>query len=227
MNSSSMAASLADALRQETIRVGATTATVRGGDGRLAVVQTVGSDGTITTTDGIIARRLEGYRNPTVGDLIVLVCFSSGVWIAVDRIATTAGTAWTTYTPTWTAATTNPTLGNGTLVGRWARVDGRTIVAHINLTIGSTTTLGSGAYSFALPVTSANAGASIIGNAQALQGATRYLGQNVISPNVLTTSPFFPTNSTTTTASQMTGTVPITLASGNQVRITTVYEAAS
>lgn len=227
MNSSSMAASLADALRQETIRVGTSAASVRGGDGRLAVVQTVGSDGTITTTDGIIARRLDSYRNPTVGDLIALMCFSSGIWIVLGRTATAADTAWTTYTPTWTAATTNPTLGNGTLVGRYMRVDGRTIVAHINLTIGSTTTLGTGGYSFALPVTSANAGASIVGCAQALQGATRYLGQNVISPNVLTTSPFFPTNSTTTTASQMTGSVPIALANGNQCRITTVYEAAS
>ena len=224
-NSSSMAASLADALRQETIRVGTTTAAVRGGDGRLAVVQTVGSDGTITTTDGIIARRLEDYRNPTVGDLVALMCFSSGVWIVLGRTAAAADTAWTAYTPTWTAATTNPVVNNGTLIGRYQK-HGRTVVVHINLVPGSSTTFGSGIYAFALPFTSANVGASFVGTAQLL-GSARWLGETVISPNVLTTSPFFPTNTTTTTASQMSPTVPITFASGNQLRMTLVYESAS
>lgn len=134
--------------------------------------------------------------------------------------------AWTSYTPTWTAATTNPVLGNGTLVGRYMKI-GRTVQYHINLIPGSTTTFGSGGYSFDMPATSANAGASYVGTAQILAGS-RWAGQNVISPNATTTSPFFSTNSTTTTLSQMSPTVPVNpLASGHQLRITGTYETAA
>jgi hypothetical protein len=134
--------------------------------------------------------------------------------------------AWTSYTPTWTAATTNPVLGNGTLVGRYMKI-GRTVQYHINLIPGSTTTFGAGGYSFDIPSTAANAGASYIGAAQLLAG-TRWQGQNVISPSATTTSPFFSTNSTTSTLSQMSGTVPVNpLASGHQLRITGVYETAA
>lgn len=55
------------------------------------------------------------------------------------------------YTPTWTGTTTNPTLGNGTLTGEWSR-RGNRISVDITLTIGSTTTLGSGTWEFTVPV---------------------------------------------------------------------------
>lgn len=133
--------------------------------------------------------------------------------------------AWTSYTPTWTAATTNPVLGNGTLVGRHIKW-GRTLIYHINLIMGSTTTYGSGAYSFDLPATSANAGATFVGTAQ-LAAAARWAGQTLIIPNSSVTTLFFSTNTTTTTLSAMTGTVPVTLASGNQLRMTGLYETAA
>lgn len=133
--------------------------------------------------------------------------------------------AWTAYTPTWTAATTNPVLGNGTLVGRYMKI-GRVVVAHINLTTGSTTTYGSGNYTFSLPVQAANAGASYIGGAH-LIGTDRWTGQMVISPNAVNTGPFFPISSTNTRADQQNPTRPETLASGAQVRMTMVYESAS
>ena len=133
--------------------------------------------------------------------------------------------AWTSYTPAWTAATTNPVLGNGTLIGRYMKI-GRTVLFHINLITGSTTTYGSGVYSFDLPAAAANAGAAMIGNAHLLAGS-RWNGQLVISANAVTTSPFFPTNSTTTTTQQQTGTIPATLASGHQLRMTGIYEAAA
>lgn len=54
------------------------------------------------------------------------------------------------YTPVWTAATTAPVLGNGTLTGGYMLV-GKMCDFVITLTAGSTTTFGSGAYSFTLP----------------------------------------------------------------------------
>lgn len=66
-----------------------------------------------------------------------------------DNLAVIGG-AWTSYTPTWTASTTNPVLNNGTLVGRYKKID-KTVYFTVDLTIGSTTTLGSGTYIFSLP----------------------------------------------------------------------------
>lgn len=56
----------------------------------------------------------------------------------------------TTYTPAWTASSVNPSLGNGTLLGNWSRRRDM-IRVNILLTIGSTTTLGTGNWIFSLP----------------------------------------------------------------------------
>lgn len=65
--------------------------------------------------------------------------------------------AWSTYTPTWTAsgAATQPTIGNGILSGRYRKLDPYAGLFKIRLQIGSTTAYGSGttsnAYQFTLP----------------------------------------------------------------------------
>lgn len=59
--------------------------------------------------------------------------------------------AWTTFTPTWTATTTNPVLNNGTITGHYAQIN-KTVLFWIKLTVGSTTTVGSGIYQLTLPV---------------------------------------------------------------------------
>lgn len=60
--------------------------------------------------------------------------------------------AWTSYTPAWTATTTNPVLGNGTIIGKYRQIN-KTIQFYVQITMGSTTTFGSGAFLIALPVT--------------------------------------------------------------------------
>jgi hypothetical protein len=59
---------------------------------------------------------------------------------------------WTTYTPAWTASTTNPVIGNGTLAG-WVMRTGKTVFFEILMVPGTSTTFGSGTYSFSLPYT--------------------------------------------------------------------------
>lgn len=81
---------VAGALRRQSEQVGTSTPGVRGADWRPAVVATVGTDGTITTTDSIVARRMEAYRNPAVGDLIHICQSGTGSWRAEGRLATTA-----------------------------------------------------------------------------------------------------------------------------------------
>lgn len=84
---------LAWALKQQAKRSGQSTPTVRGADWRQAVVATVGTDGTITTADGIKCRCLSPYT-PTLGDTIVISQSSAGSWIALNRLATTTR-GWT------------------------------------------------------------------------------------------------------------------------------------
>jgi hypothetical protein len=133
--------------------------------------------------------------------------------------------AWTAYTPTWTASTTTPVLGNGTLTGRYMKI-GRTVICHINLTTGSTSTYGSGNHSFSLPVQAANVGTAIVGNAHLL-GTDRWAGQIIVSPNATNISPFFPITATNTRVDFLTATRPEALVAGTQLRMTFTYEAAS
>jgi hypothetical protein len=59
---------------------------------------------------------------------------------------------WSTYTPAWGASSVNPTLGNGTITGRYFKI-GKLVQVQVALNFGSTTNVGSGLYSFSLPVT--------------------------------------------------------------------------
>lgn len=71
---------LADAVRDQAVRIGSSTPAVRGANWRMATVATVNADGTVITDDGITARRLVSYSNPAVGDLIVIHQSSGGNW---------------------------------------------------------------------------------------------------------------------------------------------------
>jgi hypothetical protein len=57
------------------------------------------------------------------------------------------------FTPVWSSTGTQPVLGNGTLYGRYALL-GKLVHLYIELTMGSTTTYGSGNYRLSLPITS-------------------------------------------------------------------------
>lgn len=66
------------------------------------------------------------------------------------QLDTIIGGAWSSYTPVWTSTGTAPTLGNGTLVGAYRQL-GKTIDLRVTLTIGSTTSIGTGVYRLSLP----------------------------------------------------------------------------
>lgn len=133
--------------------------------------------------------------------------------------------AWTPYTPAWTASTTNPVLGNGTITGRYMKL-GRIVFCNINLTTGSTTTYGSGDYGFSLPATAAAAGIAVVGQAHLL-GVSRWAGQMVISSGASTTAPFFSDSATNPRLTWMSPTKPETHAAGAQLRVSFTYESAT
>lgn len=61
-------------------------------------------------------------------------------------------TAWTSYTPIWsTDGATQPVIGNGSITGAYKQI-GKTVFVRVRLAFGSTTTGGTGAFYFSLPV---------------------------------------------------------------------------
>lgn len=64
--------------------------------------------------------------------------------------------AWQSYTPVWGSNGTQPVLNNGIISGSYTRI-GKTIHYRISMTIGSTSSLGTGTrYGFTLPSTGKN-----------------------------------------------------------------------
>ncbi|WP_275558478.1 hypothetical protein [Streptomyces sp. 5-6(2022)] len=219
---------LADAIRLQAVTAGATEPTVRGADWQTAIVTAVGT-GTVDCGT-ITARRLESYQNPAVGDRIVITQSGNGNWLACGRTVGATEQAFLTYTPTWTADTTNPSLGNGSLVGRYWRY-GTNVVGSINLTVGSSTTLGSGNYFWQLPTNAGPNGLIAIGSAQVLiAGGNRWPGQTVISPSdtnrVGVYMPTAAANSAIRRLSAANGSPDGALATNAQVRISFQYESA-
>lgn len=129
---------------------------------------------------------------------------------------------WSTYTPTWTASGTAPVLGNGTISGRYAQVRKLVFCTGI-LTMGSTTTFGTGVWSVSLPVTAVTSTTGIYVGAS-------YLHDNSVIANRRTGCQ---TVATTTTASAYSATggqiapaAPFTWAVSDKWSWSLVYEAA-
>lgn len=96
---------------------------------------------TAAATTGTISRGQEGTSG---------VAHSNGDPVVHDAMAADFGIV-TAYVPAWTAVTTNPVLNNGTATGHYILI-GPMCFFRAQVTSGSTTTYGSGQYSFTVPV---------------------------------------------------------------------------
>jgi hypothetical protein len=133
----------------------------------------------------------------------------------------TAG-AFTAYTPAWTATVTPPVLGNGTISGAYFQV-GKLVVGRMSLTMGSTTTYGSGSYQLSLPTT-INAAYQLyfpMGNGAIVHGGNIY--GFIAGVGSSTTVLWLTTAQPAVTSSPST---PVTFASGDTVYVDFTYEAA-
>jgi len=213
------------AVRRSTLAAQAAP-TVRGADWRTATVATVGADNTVTTVDGIPCRRMSTYTAPQVGDQVVISRSGAGNWLALGPLARTTDGVWTPYSVDWTASTTNPALGNGSLTGRYV-LFGRTCHVAIELTTGSTTTYGSGPWSFSVPFAAA-VGPARIGLAHAIAGSSslRVAGHVVLSQNNSRFQPYFPASSSVSNLGSGGATNPAAWVSGNTFRADITYETA-
>jgi hypothetical protein len=133
----------------------------------------------------------------------------------------TIGAAWESYTPTWTAAGTNPNIGNGSISGQWARIQKIGLV-NIFVVMGSTTTYGTSGWRFSMPSTlSINGNNTHCGNAimfDASAGYTTSIGAiGRVSGSTIEINPqgFYNASST----------APFTWGTNDQVRIMCVFQA--
>lgn len=152
-------------------------------------------------------------------------------WAAGDRITAARLNEmvgqWSSYTAAWTAATTNPVLGNGTLTARYQLL-GQTCELSIHLIFGSTTTLGSGAYSIGIPFTSSGAiGFQEVGG-QGFTGGGRSLLSGLVGSSSTALSLWGHGNTATSVIAAVgnTGLFGTAWAAGDTVRISGAYEIA-
>lgn len=100
---------------------------------------------------------------------------ASEIKALADQIDSLTAPGWTTYTPAWTSSGTAPAIGNGILTGKYRRAaNSDLVVVTGEWQAGSTTTFGTGLYSFSVPfaaVLSAN-NAGGIGSCYLLDSGT-------------------------------------------------------
>lgn len=143
---------LATLMQNQALAAGAADPSVRGADWRVTTVATINGDGTVTTTDGIIARCLASYLAPAAADTIVISESSAGSWLALGPLAT-APPQWTPYTATWAGLSA---LGASTSASRYQR--GSATVNVVNaLTWGTGSSLGTGTITVSLPTPASSA----------------------------------------------------------------------
>lgn len=140
-------------------------------------------------------------------------------WIEVGKLS-----AWTTYTPTWTCSGTAPAIGNGTLTGRYHRLFGRTYLVIINMTAGSTTTFGTGVWSFATPGGLSAASAYPVGHGIAVLSSVWPI---TLLASGATFLPYASSSSTDPRLISVSTSAPTAWASTHYLTASIVWEAAS
>ncbi len=69
-----------------------------------------------------------------------------------DQVDSNRAPGWTSYTPTWTASTSNPVIGNGSISGRYRRALNSDLVQfQLRILMGGSTTYGTGIYRVTYP----------------------------------------------------------------------------
>lgn len=126
-----------------------------------------------------------------------------------------------TWTPTWTASSSNPTIGDGSITGHYQLIAAKLYWVQIAIVYGSTTNAGSGSYTISNFPFTVKATPPIY---QTLTfylrdaGTTNYIGLARLSQNSTTTDTIFVAE--TAGAKAWSASVPVTPANGDTVIIT-------
>ena len=134
--------------------------------------------------------------------------------------------AWTSYTPTLTASTTNPT--NWTQTGYYMRA-GKLVICKFILTAGASFTAGSGNYRVALPVNASTTGSIEVNPSSSMIAdvSTGYLAvPTIIINNTSYLEWRYPATYPTGASTAVSNSTPFAWGSGDIIRGALVYEAA-
>ena len=139
-------------------------------------------------------------------------------------IGGTAVGEWGSFSWSWTADGTTPSLGNGTQWGRYVQV-GDLIIAQYGLKFGSTTTAGSGYWRFGYPVTPNLSDLFVAG--QIGQGRVYdYSAGNTDNLQIMSQSSSSYFRGLTDTSGILSGTVPWTFATNDECLFQIIFKAA-
>lgn len=133
------------------------------------------------------------------------------------------GTAWTSFTPTWTSSGTAPALNNGTLTGFYKQI-GKTVFVRVRLQIGTTTTTGTGNWRFALPVAAKDSAGVVMSATYLDNGTNWYMG--VVNCEYDGDTGYVVPLTSASPSGAVTGTVPFTWNTGDSLVFNGSYEAA-
>lgn len=132
---------------------------------------------------------------------------------------------WETYTPSWTAASTNPAIGNGTISGEHC-TNADTVAVNIEITMGSTTTYGTGGvYNISLPV-AAKHRTMILGVLRDASVSASYLAFLEVAAGSSTGTIRLTSGVSPVTLTTVSDTSPVTWATGDIFAFNGVYQAA-
>jgi hypothetical protein len=146
------------------------------------------------------------------------------VRFSVTQLAGGPG-AWTTYTPTWGASTTPPTLGSSTVSGRYKALDTKTYIVQVNasVTTGGAWNAGSGQYTFTLPAGLTAATRIQVGSAHVSDaGTAHFAGTCFVSSGGTTIGTTVVADSTG--ARTLSNTNPVTWATGDSINLSIMLE---
>jgi len=115
------------------------------------------------------------------------VAYTSGQKLRASQLLPSGD--WTDYSGTfaWTASTTNPTIGNGTIVARWSYNHAHEVTVNVKIACGSTSTKGTGNYSFSLPVAATAADAKGATGSMWINDSGSAVRPSVVIANTTTT----------------------------------------
>jgi hypothetical protein len=101
---------------------------------------------------------------------------------------------WISYTPTWTAANANPSIGDGGITARYRRIGRKLIALRIEIVFGGTTSGGAGAWSIGLPAAAHASGRQVLACYAILGPPTgwEFSGSGVITSGASAITPRLP-----------------------------------
>lgn len=138
-------------------------------------------------------------------------------WVSYDIVGTT-----------WTGASSNPAIGNGTFTAKYKTLGGNLILYVAYIVTGTTTTYGSGTWRFGLPFNASSDGQFMTGSCETIRtGVSEQNGIVRLDDSRQDRIIAVTTDDSASGAGQVNSTFPFSWSGGNQgLRITLLYEKA-